>query len=291
MSCQACGVTSAGGQYCVSCGQPLVPAMSAVAVRERARPERNTNAWLALQEIRLLACPKCGAPNSAARWQCARCGETFADRGDDELPADVTPTSDQVTPTQPEPAPWLGLITVVAGVAVVAVAVVLLASRGVGPFSSDGDATAVSPMVQAGVTEVRSSGSAATASVQRGLVDGDPATAWLVEGDAEDEWVELRLDKAAKIDHLLVWNGDQRDDSSFASTNRVRDVLISFPDARKRYTAVFPDVDANFRVDMVDPPVSKRIRIKIKSVYGDANRTALSEVEALVNSPSAATPP
>lgn len=289
MSCQVCGVDSAGGQFCVACGQPLAaelaPAATAVATRERARPARNT--WLDFQEIRLLACPKCGAPNSAARWQCARCGETFDEQAVQEAVAELAPSVDEPPAVQPEPAPWLGLITIVAGVAVVAVAVVMLASRGVGPFGSDDAATPVTQATQAGIEQVRASDRAAESGVQRSIADGDTATAWWVEGDATGEWIELRLDTAVQIDHLLVWNGDQRDDASFAAANRVRDVLISFPDVGKRYTARFANVNANFRVDMPAPPVSKRIRIRIMSVYGgDAERTAISEIEALVNSSS-----
>lgn len=289
MSCQVCGVTSAGGQYCVACGQPLAaelaPAVTALATRERARPARNT--WLQFQEIRLLACPKCGAPNSAARWQCARCGETFDDRAHEEPSVEITPPVEEPAAVQPEPAPWLGLVTAVAGVAVVAVAVVLLASRGVGPFASGEAAAPVTPAAQAEIVEIRASDGAAETGVQGLVADRDPATAWYVEGDAVDEWLELRLDTAVQIDHLLVWNGDQRNDDSFEAASRVRDVLISFPDVGKRYTAVFPNVNANFRVDMPDPPVSKRVRIKVLSVWNsDAGRTALSEIEALVKSSS-----
>ncbi|CAN5793396.1 hypothetical protein BH23ACT10_BH23ACT10_36630 [soil metagenome] len=289
MSCQVCGVASTGGQFCVACGQPLAAesasTATAVATRERARPARST--WLDFQEIRLLACPKCGAPNSAARWQCARCGETFDERAVEEVLAEIPPTVDEAPVVQSEPAPWLGLITVVAGVAVVAVAVVMLASRGVGPFGSDETAAPVTQATQAGIEQVRASDLAAASGVQRNVADGDTATAWWMDGEVKDEWIELRLDTSVQIDHLLVWNGDQRDDDSFAAANRVRDVLISFPDVGKRYTARFANVNANFRVDMPDPPVSKRIRIKILSVYGgDAERTAISEIEALVNSSS-----
>lgn len=292
MSCQACGVSTTGGQFCVACGQPLaaefVSAATAVATRERSHPPRNT--WLEFQEIRLLACPKCGAPNSAARWQCARCGETFAEGTDEESSAEITPRVDDALPVQPEPAPWLGLITVVAGVAVVAVAVVMLASRGVGPFGADEPPMPVTQATQAGIEGVRASDLAAAAGVQSNVADRDPATAWWIEGDPTGEWIELRLETSVQIDHLLVWNGDQSDDASFAAADRVREVLIAFPDAGKRYTAVFADVNANFRVDMPDPPVSKRIRIKILSVYdGDADRTAISEIEALVNSSSSVT--
>lgn len=285
MSCQVCGVTSVGGQFCIACGQPLssvlTSAATAVTTREREQPPRST--WLAFQEIRLLACPKCGAPNSAARWQCARCGETFDDRTNDEPSVEVTPPAEEATPVQPESAPWVALITVVVGVAAVAVAVAMLASRGVGPFASEEPAAPVTQAARATVDEYSASATAPD-SAARLVADGDPTTAWRTEGAGDGQWVELRLESAVQIDHLLVWNGDQSSSRSFTGTNRVRDVLIIFPDGGKRYTATFPNRNANFRVDMPDPPVARRIRIRIDSVYGDAGQAALSEVEALVNS-------
>ena len=285
MSCQVCGVTSVGGQFCVACGRPLSSVLTstatAVTTREREQPSRST--WLAFQEIRLLACPKCGAPNSAARWQCARCGETFDDRADDEPSVEVTPPVEEAPPVQPESAPWVALITVVVGAAAVAVAVAMLASRGVGPFGSQEPAAPVTQAAQATVADVRASATAAD-STQRMVADGDPTTAWRTDDDGGDQWVELRLASAVRIDHLLVWNGDQSSNRSFTGTDRVRDVMIIFPDGDKRYTATFPDRNANFRVDMPDPPFARRIRILITSVYGDAGQAALSEIEALVNS-------
>jgi hypothetical protein len=288
MSCQVCGVASVGGQFCVACGQPLSSVLTstatAVTTREREQPSRNT--WLAFQEIRLLACPKCGAPNSAARWRCARCGETFDDRADDEPSVEVTPPVDDAPPVQPESAPWVALITVVVGVAAVAVAVTMLASRGVGPF---GPSEPVAPVPRAALATVAGYEASSTAadSAPDLVADGDPATAWRTEGDGVGKWIELRLESAVKIDHLLVWNGDQSSSRSFTGTDRVRDVMIVFPDGNKRYTAAFPDRNANFRVDMPDPPVARRLRIRIRTVHGNAGQAALSEIEALVNSSTA----
>lgn len=289
MSCQVCGVATVGGQFCVACGQPLASVMTstatAVTTREREQPSRST--WLAFQEIRLLACPKCGAPNSAARWQCARCGATFDDRANDDPSVEVTPPAEEAPPVQPESAPWVALITVVVAVAGVAVAVTMLASRGIGPFGSSEPAAPVTQATRATVADVQASATAADSS--HGLVaDGDPATAWRTEGEDVEPWIELRLRSAVQIDHLLVWNGDQSTNRSFTATDRVRDVMIVFPDVGKRYTATFPDRNANFRIDMPAPPIARRIRIRILSVYGDAGRAALSEVEALVN--TSATP-
>jgi hypothetical protein len=284
MSCQICGETSGGGQYCVGCGQPtpalLASTATAVETRQRQRPNRNP--WLEFQEIRLLACPRCGAPNSAARWQCARCGHTFIDDSSDEEPsAEISPAPQEVASTTTESAPWVALISVVVGVAAVAVAVAMMASRGVGPFAAPEDVAPVASVEPAPV-KVRASGSG-PGGVGPNIADGSIESAWRTSGPGTDEWIELRLDSETRIDHLLVWNGDQHDAETFNNLNRVRSVLITFPDGGKSYTAEFPDRSGNFRVDMPNPPVARRIRIDIISVYGGNDHAALTEVEALIN--------
>lgn len=284
MSCAVCGVTADGGQYCVGCGQPLTPvlapATTSVAVREAPRPPRN--AWLSLQEIRLLACPKCGAPNSAARWHCARCGTRFDEHAADEVapPEAAAPTTEDAA-VQPEAAPWLTLVTVVAGVAVLAVAAVMLASRGVGPFDAP-EATAVAQATAVPIRDVEGSQAVDADSGPRKLMDGDTSTAWRADADGT-EWIELQLDKPVRVDHLLVWNGDQASDTSFAATNRVTEALIVFPDVEKGYRAPFEDIDDNFRIDIPEAPTADRIHIKVEHTRGGHDVTALSEIEALVS--------
>jgi hypothetical protein len=288
MSCSACGVTSDGGQFCVGCGARLAPAALApasstsLAVREAPGPPRN--AWLALQEIRLLACPRCGAPNSAARWHCARCGADFDEQTADELPpaTPVEAPAEDAAAVQPEAAPWLTLITVVAGVAVVAVAAVMLVSRGVGPFEGRAEPTAVARAAPIGIAAASASSSVDATSDARSLIDGDTSTAWRTDATGPT-WIELELAEPARVDHLLVWNGDQASDASFAATNRVTQALILFPDLDKAYRAPFEDIDENFRIDIPGAPTADRIRIKIVGTGGGHDVTALSEIEALVN--------
>lgn len=277
MSCRICGTHAADGQYCMACGQPFdaVAGTSATALATRRRPERST--WLAFQEIRLLACPKCGAPNSAARWRCARCGETMDDQTPDVAAppgarADDTP--DEPATVQPESAPWLAVITGVVSVAAVAVAVAMLVTRGVGPFGGE-EPTALPTFEEAPVEDISASAARGAAD---NLTDEDTATAWRVNGDGAGHWVEIALEEPVQIDHLLVWNGEIGE----AGTNRVKDVLITFPDAERSYTAEFLADEATFRVDMEDPPVSSRIRIEIRSAHGDAGRTGLTGIKALM---------
>lgn len=289
MKCAVCDAPANGGQFCVDCGAPLSTAMSAAAstVGTRRRPRSSPGAWLALQEIRLVACPRCGAPNSAARWRCARCGAGF-DEDQEDAPAQ-RPVEEPAA-VQPESARWLALITAVVGVAVVAVAVLMLAARGVGPFGTPDAPTAVTQAGRALVERVEASTAADGDGAAEHLVDGDPATAWVFElGASGEQWVELHLDQPVQIDHLLVWNGHQRDDETFATRNRVKSVLIEFPNADRAYEVEeFPDGDANFRIDMRDPPVSDVIRLTVNGVYGDPSRpVALSEIETLVASSSA----
>jgi hypothetical protein len=284
MNCSICGALSTGGQYCVGCGEPLrstlTASRTAVGTRERARPA--PGAWLALQEIRLVACPKCGAPNSAARWRCARCGENFDDSdGNDGITSEAAPAEDVAA--QPESARWLVLITAAAGVAVLAVAVMMLAARGIGPFNAEQDATALAEAVSIAVAEVSASDRGAEGGSVDNLIDGDQATAWQVAGAGRGEWVELRFGEPVQIDYLLVSNGDQRSDTSFAAANRVKNLLIEFPTARKVYRVGLPDRADSVRVTTKgQPPVTDVIRLKIVDVYGgQTGITAVSEIQVL----------
>lgn len=284
MNCGICGALSTGGQYCVGCGEPLgstlTASRTAVGTRERARPAPGT--WLALQEIRLVACPKCGAPNSAARWRCARCGEGFDERDNNDSVIGETTSSSQEIAAQPESARWLVLITAAAGVAVLAVAVMMLAARGVGPFRAEAHATALAEAIAIAVADVEASDQGTEGGSVHNLIDGDQTTAWQVTGTGVGEWVELRFGQQVQIDYLLVSNGDQRSDSSFAAANRVKDLLIEFPNARKVYRVELPDRSDTVRITTKRrPPVTDVIRLKILDFHGQTDVTALSEIEAL----------
>lgn len=288
MSCSICGAASDGGQYCIGCGEPLgsplTASRTAVSTRQRTRPA--PGAWLALQEIRLLACPRCGAPNSAARWRCARCGQTFDDRDRDEsAPLEATP--EQAVAVQPESARWLVLITAAAGVAVVAVAVMMMSARGVGPFGGNIDQTAIADAVPVAVERVEASDEGSEGASMANLIDGESTTAWQLAGTGIGEWVELHFGQPVQIDYLLVSNGDQRSDRSFRAASRVKGMVIEFPDTDKVYEVEeLPDRQQNVRVTMKRrPPVTDMIRIRITSVHdGETGVTALSEVEALAHS-------
>jgi DNA-directed RNA polymerase subunit RPC12/RpoP len=285
MNCGICGASSTGGQYCVGCGEPLgstlTASRTAIGTRERARPAPGT--WLALQEIRLVACPKCGAPNSAARWRCARCGQGFDERDNNDSILGETTSSTEEVAAQPESARWLVLITAAAGVAVLAVAIMMLAARGIGPFRAEEQATALAEAIPLAVAEVEASDTGAEGGSIRNLLDGDETTAWLVAGTGRGEWVELRFGQPVQIDYLLVSNGDQRNDASFAAASRVKDLLIEFPNARKVYRVGLPDRSDSVRVTTQGrPPVTDMIRLKILDVHqGQSGITALSEIEAL----------
>ncbi|HSK90506.1 MAG TPA: discoidin domain-containing protein [Euzebyales bacterium] len=286
MNCAVCGAPSSGGQFCVGCGEPLGSTLTAsrTAIGTRERPRPAPGAWLALQEIRLVACPRCGAPNSAARWRCARCGQAFDDRaGEDGAAAEPPP--EQPTTVQPEPARWLVLITAAAGVAVIAVAVMMLTARGVGPFRGQQVAPALAEATPIEVAGIEVSQDGPEGATKHNLTDGDPATSWQVAGTGVGEWVELRFGQPVQIDHLLIWNGDQRTADSFAAANRVQGIVIEFPNADKVYEVeTLPDIRENVRVTMkARPPVADRIRIRITSVHDDVGVTALSGIAALAH--------
>jgi DNA-directed RNA polymerase subunit RPC12/RpoP len=265
----------------------LSAARTAVQTRERARPA--PGAWLALQEIRLVACPRCGAPNSAARWRCARCGEAF-DESEREEETSAAVTADEMVTAQPESARWLVLITAAAGVAVLAVAGMMLAARGIGPFHGQEDAAAVTEASATPIDDVDASEPGPEGGAVENVVDGDTTTSWQLAGAGVGEWVELQFAQPVQIDHLLIWNGDQRSESSFQSASRIRELLIEFPDADKAYRVTLPDRRDKVRITTERrPPLADVIRLKIQSVYGgQTGVTALSEISALT---AGATPP
>lgn len=286
MSCDVCGASSAGGQYCTTCGEPLVAPVTAshtaVGTRERTRPA--PGAWLALQEIRLLACPGCGAPNSAARWRCARCGLAFDDSVHTAPATGAGPVEPPVA-VPPESSRWLVLITVAAGVAVVAVAIMMLSARGIGPFGDGGQIEpALSEAILLRVDRVEASGSTGDDGAARNIADDDTSTAWRVAGDGVGQWIELDFGKPVQIDHLLVWNGDQRSDGAFSTNSRVRGMVIEFPDTNKVYDVnELPSRQQSVRVTMKRrPPVTDSIRIRITRAWpGEDPVTAISEIQAL----------
>lgn len=188
-------------------------------------------------------------------------------------------TVDEATAVQPESAPWLAVITGVVSVAALAVAVAMLVTRGVGPFGGADEPAAMPTFAEAPVEGITASAAKGAAD---NLIDQDTTTAWRVSGDGVGQWVEIDLEEPVQIDHLLVWNGEVGE----AGTNRVRDVLITFPDAEKSYTAEFLADETNFRVDMEDPPISSRIHIEIRSAHGDAGRTGLTDIRALMPAPA-----
>jgi DNA-directed RNA polymerase subunit RPC12/RpoP len=289
VNCGICGALSSGGQYCVGCGEPLATTLTAstvaptaVSTRQRARPA--PGAWLALQEIRLVACPKCGAPNSAARWRCARCGETFDER-DRDARAARDATAEEAVAVQPESARWLVLITVAAAVAVLAVAVTMLAARGIGPFQARQEPATLAEATPISINRVQASDQGPEGGSVQNLVDGDATTVWQVTGTGIGEWVDIRFDRPVQLDHLLISNGDQRNEGSFAAAGRVNELLIVFRNADKAYKVELPDRPDSVRVTTQGrPPVSDEIRLKIVSIHeGRIGVTALSEIQALTS--------
>jgi hypothetical protein len=168
-------------------------------------------------------------------------------------------------------------------VAVLAVAIMMLAARGVGPFGAEDEASALAEAIPLAVAHVEASDPGAGGGSDDNLIDDDETTAWQVAGTGVGEWVELRFGEPVQIDYLLVSNGDQRNDSSFAAAGRVKDLLIEFPNARKVYRVGLPDRSDSVRVTTQGrAPVTEVIRLKILTVHpGQTRITALSEIEAL----------
>ena len=182
------------------------------------------------------------------------------------------------------------LITAAAGVAVLAVAIMMLAARGIGPFQTRQAPTALLEASPIAIDRVEASDQGPDGGSVQNLVDGDTATAWQLTGTGVGEWVDVRFDRPVQIDHLLISNGDQRSEGGFAAAGRVKELLIVFPNADKAYKVELPDRPDSVRVTTHGrPPVSDEIRLKIVSIHeGRIGVTALSEIQALTSSRDAA---
>lgn len=261
---------------------------------------------------RLVACHRCGAVNAASRRRCARCradisidspeldGERAAsdDAASLHAPgASAMPVGSGVAgggdrggsrDTAEPPLPGvLVLATVIASIAVLAVAFTMLSARGVGPFGGPG-AEPTDPTQAAGVEIADITASSAlppagsTTYDAANLIDDDPTTAWNEgeSGDGAGERLELTLAGPTDVTGLLVWNGYQAGDD-FAQHNRVRMLRLDIGDRIFRVRLL--DRRGPQAIDLPAPVTAERIGLEIVATFpgNRYNDAALSELEVL----------
>nr|WP_246401416.1 discoidin domain-containing protein [Jiangella mangrovi] len=119
------------------------------------------------------------------------------------------------------------------------------------------------------------------------LVDGDPSTAWRVEGDATDEEIVLTLPEARTISEVGIVNGyakvdDESGDRRYGQNRRVLAVTWIFDDGTEAsYDLEQTTEPQTFTLDAPVETTTVRLRIDEVSDPGGRDFTAVGEISLL----------
>lgn len=238
-------------------------------------------------------CPSCGATNVRSRELCGRCG-TGLDGG---------PTSGGASPnlgTTELRAPRRrvgGLLWAVLG-AILAVAAITAAVTlaGLGPFVPGPDVPAATfeagaypgdpePVELSDIATLTTS-PGADAEAPAAMADDDPTTAWRSDdtaaglgGDTPGETIELTLTEPAWIARLVISNGDQIDDESYAASARLRRVRLTFDGGPTAIVDLLDIGREQQQVVLEEPLLTTELRIDVLEAFrGETDELALSEL-------------
>lgn len=265
--CPRCDAPRQAGNFCTGCGYDLRPPDPPIVVPRHRRPPP--------PRATIMACPACGAANAGSRARCARCGVSLREG----VAARPSPDSQGFGPplrADRSRAPRAFVVaTVAVGLSLAAVLGTVVAARGLGPF---GGAAAPTPARDPVEATVADAATVLPAAGPERLLDGDAATAWVLPGPPEGQWVEIELARPVAVERLLVWNGDQRGER-FVERNRVRGLRIAL--GGRRFSVELLDVQGPQVVALPQPVRADRLRLTVTSVHhgGQAGRTALAEIE------------
>jgi hypothetical protein len=241
-------------------------------------------------------CPSCGAPNDASREICHACGADV-DSGED-LPQPTTVAdpfrTEPVLPRRRRVRWWWPVLAVL----VVAGAVLVgLSVMGIGPLAPAPELPAASfraerypdaavedlPLAYLGTLTARPSEDGRGFDRDQ-LADDELTTAWHADPGARPdgrlETVELILEQPGWVSHVVVANGDQFDERSFAVAARVERLRLRFDGGRIR-TAVLLDLPGRQEIALDEPFLTTAVRMKILSEFpGERSQgVALSDVD------------
>ncbi|PZF80882.1 hypothetical protein C1I92_23910 [Jiangella anatolica] len=116
------------------------------------------------------------------------------------------------------------------------------------------------------------------------LVDGDPSTAWRVEGDAEGEEIVLTLPSARTITEVGIVNGyakvdDESGDRRYGQNRRVLEVTWIFDDGTEAsYRLEETAEPQTFTLDAPVETTTVRVRLDEVSDPGGRDFTAIGEL-------------
>lgn len=269
-TCQRCEAdTQPDARFCTQCGARVAPyddADSSGADRTTSPPD-----GIPL----LVECDACGASNAASRPLCARCEAPLRDEvpGGNALPADTRSQSGRAaaSPRGSEASPVLLSLVVLTGLVIAGALLSLVTSR----------VTADAPVVPAGLTVAAATASSALPDFEAArAIDSDPSTAWTesAPGPGEEEQLELRMGEEVDIARVLIWNGDQADETSFAENGRVS--VLRIEAAGRQFRVTLLDVAGPQAIDLPEVLRTDRIVLVMEEVIaGDRyNDLAISEV-------------
>jgi hypothetical protein len=243
-----------------------------------------------------LRCPSCGAPNGGTRELCRACGVDLQSGEELRQPA-ATPDPFTTTPVLPRRRRarwWLPLVAILA---VAAAVLVGLSVAGIGPLAPAPElpsasfrperypeATAANlPLAYLATLTARPSEGGRGFDRDQ-LADDDLTTAWHADPGARPEGrletVELLLEQPGWVSHLVVANGDQHDQGSFASAARVERIRLRFDGGRIR-TAVLLDLPGRQEVALDEPVLTTTVRLEVLAEFPgeEGQGVALSDVD------------
>lgn len=283
MTCKRCGAAVAdGAKFCTACGFDL--RATATRAAEAPRPE---------PVVLLVDCPACGSRNAASRVRCGRCEGELDDRGGELLAVPIhggvrTDEQKPATAQERESARVLIVVTLLAGLAVLAVLFSIVQGRGRDTTTAATAAPEDAERLEVVAVEASSVLPAAAAVTYQPamLLDGAADTAWNegAAGPGTGEWVELTLARPVVISRVVLWNGYQKG-PAFVENGRVQTLRIDV--GPRRFTVGLLDVQGPQAIDLPTPVTAAVIRLTIEAVYAGARYAdaAISEVEVYGRDP------
>lgn len=242
-------------------------------------------------DAELRDCPNCGAPNSARRQLCGRCGadletgEVLAGRGlaPGGGPGDEG-SDERLEGDRPRTGRLVALVVVV-GVLLGALIGGLIALD-TGPFGDDGEAEAVpdappfnparydgdpAPLAITAIGTTTTHGPLGDETYDAAqMVDRDLATAWNNAGVRNPagvgEVIAVEFDGPVWVDEIVLGNGNQDSDSAFLGNARVERARIRF-DGGAVYEVTFLDQPGLQIVELPQPVLTTGAMVDVLAAY------------------------
>ncbi|MDX1510308.1 MAG: zinc ribbon domain-containing protein [Nitriliruptorales bacterium] len=246
-----------------------------------------------------ISCPNCGAPNSARRSLCGRCGAdlktgTVAPR---PAPRPIAPAS----PAEPraserDRATRGRTIALIVGAGILIGGLIGAAvGLGLGPLGDDdeelppatfvpgmyGDESASLPLFEVATSTIRPAEGGVTFARER-MFDGDLTTAWKNSGETNangiGEVIRVELTSPAWVTEIVLANGDQSDGVAFTNYARIHRVTARM-DGNVVVRLTFIDREGQQAARLPEPILTTAIRLEIDETFAGATFADLAVSE------------